>query len=496
MKYVLVLGNQLFRKRSSCISAGDTIFMAEDYGLCTHFRYHRQKLYFFLAAMRHYRDYLRESPGTTVVYHELAEDPASEPPYEERLREFLEEHEVSTLHVHEIEDKFFEERVKKLCEERSIELVIEPSPMFLVSRGKFNEYLGRVERPFMKTFYEELRRETGYLMAGKSPIGGQYSFDAENRKRLPKDLEVPEVAESSGAEHTHVVEELVNAVFSDHPGEERHCWLPVTHDGADRWLEKFFDERFKLFGDYEDALAKKTPFLFHSGISALLNIGLLTPEGVLEAAIEREEVPLNSREGFLRQVLGWREFVRGIYQNYSEEQEKRNFWNHTRKLKSCWYDGTTEIPPVDDAIAKAHRYGYNHHIERLMVLSNVMLLTEIDPREVHRWFMEMYVDSSDWVMGPNVYGMAQYSDGGIFATKPYTCGSNYIRKMSTDYGKGDWCDELDGLYWRFIDLHEDFYRSNGRMSQIVGNLERMASDRKERIFAAAERCIERVSAKN
>ena len=176
-----------------------------------------------------------------------------------------------------------------------------------------------------------------------------------------------------------------------------------------------------------------------------------------------KNIPMNSLEGYVRQVIGWREFIRGIYHNFDEVQSKSNFWNHKRKLNENWYTGNTGIPPLDDAIKKANRFGYCHHIERLMIISNIMLLSQIHPQEVFKWFMEMFVDSSDWVMGPNVYGMAQFSDGGIFATKPYICGSNYLLKMS-NYKKGDWCNEVDGLYWGFINNNRDFFAKNPRMS--------------------------------
>jgi deoxyribodipyrimidine photolyase-related protein len=187
--------------------------------------------------------------------------------------------------------------------------------------------------------------------------------------------------------------------------------------------------------------------------------------------------------------MGWREFVRGIYQNFSEEQDKRNFFNHQRKLTHHWYDGTTGLPPVDDAIKKAQKYGYCHHIERLMILSNVMLLSELHPHEVHKWFMEMFIDSADWVMGPNVYGMGQFSDGGIFATKPYISGSNYILKMS-DYKKGEWSEVWDGLFWRFIGKNKVFLSKNPRLNMMVKTLEKMEANKKKRLLSLAQDFIE------
>jgi deoxyribodipyrimidine photolyase-related protein len=209
---------------------------------------------------------------------------------------------------------------------------------------------------------------------------------------------------------------------------------------------------------------------------------LITPGAVIKTALafaKKHDVPINSLEGFVRQITGWREFIHGIYRHYSVRQETSNFFNHTRKLKDCWYDGTTGLPPLDDAIKKAGRLGYCHHIERLMIVGNTMLLCELDPVEAHRWFMEMFVDSADWVMGPNVYGMTQFADGGIFATKPYICGSNYWLKMS-DYKRGPWCDTVDALYWSFIDKHLDYFRSNPRLSVMPMALQKMDPEKLKR----------------
>lgn len=469
--------------------------MAEDYGLGTHFRYHKQKIILFLAAMRGYADELRRL-GAEVFYFPLTPQ-ATALTFEEKLHRFLKETNTSHLSVFEIEDKFFERRIQSLAVEAGIELETLPSPMFLVSRASFAEYVRRQKKPFMKSFYEELRRKTGILMDDDlRPVGGQFSFDTENRKRLPKGTLPPPLPPAAATEHVRAVAALCEEIFSGHPGDGAAFWLPTTREASLRWLRKFLDERFAGFGAYEDAISSRSDVLYHSALSPLLNLGLLTPGEVIDEALasaEQNRVPLSSLEGFIRQVIGWREFVRGIYQCFSEQEDELNFWGHTAPLGRCWYDATTGIPPVDDAIRKALRLGYNHHIERLMLLSNVMLLSELNPREVHRWFMEMYVDSSDWVMGPNVYGMAQFSDGGIFATKPYICGSNYILKMS-DYQSGDWCDVVDGLYWSFIDKHRKFYATNARTKVIVGNLERLGSERKEKIYRAADAFREHASA--
>jgi deoxyribodipyrimidine photolyase-related protein len=480
---LVVLGDQLFPHKFYKPHLGKLVFMAEDVGLCTHFKYHKHKLIFFLAAMRTYADELRAG-GHSVHYEELGDVP-----YVDRLRAFLRKKKVTKVSVGEIQDKFFEAALLGALAADGVACEVLETPMFLCSRREFKNYLFHHPKPFMKTFYEGERKRLKILLAGKGkPEGGQWSFDVENRKKAPKTLTNKELVRFAPTAHVEAVSALVEARFPDHPGEARNFWLPVDRKGALRSLRHFVDHHISDFGSYQDAITPRAPFLYHSIISPAVNAGLLTPAEVIEAVTTAREkdpaIPLASVEGFVRQVMGWREFVRGIYQNFSEEQERRNFWGHERKLTDHWYAGTTGLPPVDDAIRKANEYGYCHHIERLMVLSNAMLLSELDPREVHRWFMELFVDSADWVMGPNVYGMGQFSDGGIFATKPYISGSNYILKMS-DYKKGDWCDVWDGLFWRFIGNHTEFFARNPRLSMMARQLEKMDPVRKKRLLGLA-----------
>ena len=264
--------------------------------------------------------------------------------------------------------------------------------------------------------------------------------------------------------------------------------MPLTRQEALKNLDNFLNIKFNNFGSYEDAILIEDNFLFHSALSPSLNLGLITPKEIIAKVliyISDNEIPLNSSEGFIRQIIGWREFIRGVYQVKGDEQEKSNFFNFSNKINNSWYSGTTGIPPLDDAIKFSNLFGYTHHINRLMIISNIMTLSEIDPNQVYKWFMEMYVDSSDWVMVSNVYGMGTYADGGIFSTKPYICGSNYILKMS-NYKKGDWCDIVDGLYWRFVHKHFDSIKNNHRLSFMKKTLEKMKIDRREMIFKKAE----------
>ena len=294
--------------------------------------------------------------------------------------------------------------------------------------------------------------------------------------------------------HADDVKQDVQKYFDNHPGE-LNSWLPDNRKDAKQSLKKFLDQRFKFFGTYEDAMQEQQNFLFHSMLSPLLNVGLLTPKEVIDSALnhaESNDIPLNSLEGFIRQIIGWREFIRGVYQEKSEIEFESNYWDHKNKINSNWYDGSTGLDPLDDVIRMVNEYGYTHHIPRLMILSNVFTLCEIDPKEIYRWFMEMFVDSSEWVMVPNVFGMGTFADGGIMSTKPYTCGSNYVLKMS-NYKKGPWCEVLDGLYWRFTEKHRDFYESNPRLSILTRSLDKMDPERKERIFGLADDFIKKNS---
>ncbi len=460
--------------------------MAESHDFCTHYQYHQHKLVLFLANMRAHAKELKQKKYS-IEYQELI--PSEGVTFLNKLETYLTAHpHVKEIELFEVEDKFFELALLDFCKQKKLKLSFLESPMFLSSRANFKAYLATTKRPFMKTFYERERKRIKVLVEQGKPIGEQWSFDEENRQALNTNIPIPDLPSTSPDAVTKSVIQLVQKEFASHPGDASTYWMPTTRKEWLSWLNDFVQERLERFGPYQDALSTRKPFLFHSILSPAINMGVLTPlevVRVVEDAFHQRNLPLNSVEGFIRQLMGWREFVRGVYQNFSEKEEATNFWKHKKMLTPHWYQGNFGIPPLDEAVAKAMRWGYLHHIERLMVVGNMMTLLEIDPKEAHRWFMELFVDSSDWVMGPNVYGMALFADGGIFATKPYICGSNYYRKMGK-YPKGDWCDVVDGLYWGFIDKHVDFFKKNPRLSMMVRTLEKMDSSRKENIFTAAK----------
>ncbi len=493
-KRLLVLfGNQLFA--NDCIAQTDphAIFMAESGHMCRRYPAHSQKLVLVLSAMRSKADRLCEA-GHRVFYTKLEE--AGDRSFSALLAAHLSEHPYDELVHFETESPSMEARLESLCAGRGIVRRAFESPMFVTNHATFEEYRKSHKRLFMADFYRWQRKRMGILVDSKgNPLGGKWSYDEENRKKLPKGLVPPPLPKPSWTGHTRDVVELVKKTFAEHPGDPSEFWLPTTEQGAEAALRAFLDERFELFGDYEDALSKEHPFLFHSVLSALLNHGLLTPRRVLDLVLQKAEsdgVRTNSLEGFVRQVIGWREFVRGVWHTLPQGHWEQNFWNHHARLTKHWYEGTTDIPPLDDAIRRARARGYNHHIERLMVLGNMMLLCRVEPSEAYSWFMEMFIDSADWVMAPNVYGMALFSEGGAFTTKPYICASSYLRKMG-DYPKGEWCEVVDGLYWSFVRDHRAFFEKNPRSKMMTRTLDRLDDARKTRIFELADAFIGRIT---
>ena len=482
----LILGNQLFPHKHLRKYKDSTIFMCESFDLCTFQKHHKLKLILFLSSMRSYADELKKNKFK-VNYIDLKKD--FKISYEKKLENFIKKNKFEELISFEIEDKFFEKKISTLCKKNKIKLTFIQSPMFLNSRDEFKNYLSKTKKPFMANFYKIARAKTDILMENNKPKGGKWSFDEDNRKKLPKDIKIPEMITAKETKHTKVLKQQINTIFKNHPGQVDNFWLPTTYDDAVKWLDYFINKKFNLFGDYEDAVDTNNNFLFHSVLSPMINLGLLTPELIIERVRKVEnKIKINSYEGYIRQIIGWREFIRGIYQNYDQQLEENNFFQHKNSLTKKWYDGTTGLDPLDHSIKNAQKYGYTHHIERLMVLCNIMNLCEIKPNEVYNWFMEMFVDSSDWVMSPNVYGMGLFSDGGIFSTKPYICGSSYFMKMM-NFKRGNWNDIMDGLYWRFINKNRKFFQSNPRLNMMVNIYDKMNTERKNHIIKKANQFI-------
>jgi len=489
---LLILGNQLFPIEHIKKTKVKKVFMAEDFGLTTYHKHHKLKILMFLWAMRQYRDELVEN-GYTVYYYSI-EDKNFKISYEDKLLAAIKKYKIEKINYFEIEDHFFEDIFNKFIIKNKIQTKLIQSPMFLLSRTDFVEFAQTQKNLIrMASFYQKMRIKMSILIDENTrPIGGKWSYDEENRKKIPVNIAIPEKTSLINNNDINDLKNKINLIFKDHPGSLDCLWMPTNRQEALKWMDKFFKTKFHNFGIYEDAIIDNNNFLFHSALSPIVNMGLLTPDENNQKAVnfsKQESVPLNSLEGFIRQMIGWREFIRGIYHYKGREEKKSNFWQHNRRLTSDWYEGTTGIKPLDDVIKDCLKYGYTHHIPRLMIVCNIMNLCRIHPDEIYNWFMEMFVDSSDWVMVPNVYGMGTFADGGIFATKPYSCGSNYILKMS-NYKRGDWCEIVDGLYWKFMSDNLSFFKNNHRLSIMVRSLEKMNETKKDRIFQKATEFIE------
>ena len=491
MKLFLILGNQLFPVSNFEEFRNDHIFyMAEDYELCSYEKHHKLKILLFLSSMRSHADQLKKKKFK-LEYKKIDSNDFKKD-YLEKIKKFIKTKRIKEITSFEIEDKFFEKKIESFIKKNDLIWNKIKSPMFLNSRAEFNDYLSKNKKPFMATFYKTTRQKLNILMKNDgNPEGGKWSFDEDNRKKLPQDTKIPKFPNITETKHTKNLKPIIEKIFKDHPGNTQNFWFATEYNDVVKLLNFFLKEKSNLFGDYEDAVSQKNNILFHSALSPYINLGLITPEFIVSKTLQfhkKNKIRLNSLEGYVRQVIGWREFMRGIYQKYSDEMEKKNFFKHNRKMKNSWYEGTTGLPPLDYAIKNALKHGWSHHIERLMILSNIMNLCELKPKIVYKWFMEMFVDSSDWVMVPNVYGMGLYSEGGIFATKPYICGSSYFMKMM-DFKKGDWCNTMDGLYWRFINRNRSFFLKNPRLSMMVRIFDKMKSDRKKLILSEAEKFI-------
>jgi deoxyribodipyrimidine photolyase-related protein len=491
-KSLFILGSQqLFPPKCLKGHENDLFVMVEDRAFGSPFKCHKQKLVFQLSSMRHYARELKQH-DFNLVYFELKEIEGYS--YETFLAKVLKESQLSTITCFEFEDHDREYRLYRFCEENGIELEVKPSPAFLVTRKEFQNFLKQERRPLPSTFYESQRRRLKILMESNGkPVGGVFSYHDEQRLKWPQKTHCPKIPVPIHDEIDKAVIKLVDQRFPDHPGEALTLWHPTSRETALESLQDFCKYRLPEYGPYDEALCSEEDFLFHSVLSTSLNAGFLLPSDVIETALQYSKevyVPLNSLESFIHKVFGCREYVRGMYQNFGEEQMKGNFWHHHRQMNPSWHNGTTGVPPLDDAIKKALRLSYNHHVERLAVLANMMTLSEIEPASAYKWFMEMHMDSAEWVTAPNVFGMGLHADGGTLGTRPHLLGSHNWLKLS-DYSKDDWCLEVDGLYWRFIEKHKDYFAAFPSFSSTTENIEKIPAERREMLTRAAESFLTR-----
>ena len=504
-----ILGDQLTRTISSLRGPAkdDTvIFMAEVWDEATNVKHHQQKIALVFSAMRHFAAELSDA-GWTVDYIRLDEDDNSDNLTGELARA-IERHDPREVHVTEASEWRVRQMQDEWQEKFACPVEILPDDRFICTHQEFSEWAEDRKHLTMEHFYREMRRKTGLLMTddgqGKMvPVGGEWNSDKENRQP-PKDGEMnaPARPKFEPDEITLEVITLVADRFGSHFGRLEPMHWPVTRDQAEQAAEAFFTERLTQFGPYQDAMVHGSDDLYHSMLSTSINLGLLDPLDLCqraEAAYDAGDAPLNSVEGFIRQIIGWREYIRGFYWHFMPELETRNNLDATRELPEFFWTGETDMRCLSDCIRSTHDNAHAHHIQRLMVLGNFCLLAGIDPRQVQDWFLIVYADAFEWVEMPNVVGMILYAEGGHLATKPYAASGNYINKMS-DYCKecsysvskktGDGACPFNPLYWHFMDRHRDLLEKNHRVGRIYSNWDRMGEDKQSEYLNSAQKFLD------
>lgn len=482
----LVLGDQLSTTLSALEGldpARDIILMAEVMGEATYVRHHKQKIAFIFSAMRHFAAELR-ARGVALDYIAL-DDPRNSGTLEGEITRAIGRHAPDRLVLTEPGEWRVWRMMQDWREELGIPVEIREDDRFIASRDDFHRWAKGRKAFRMEFFYREMRRKTGLLMDGDNPLGGQWNFDAENRKRLPDAHPLPARLRFAPDDVTHEVLALVRRCFPQHFGDLEAFGWPVTRAEALRALDHFVEVALPSFGDYQDAMKRGEDFAFHSLLAPALNVGLLTPMEVClaaERAYLEGSAPLNAVEGFIRQVLGWREFVRGLYWHTMPAYAATNALGANRPLPAFYWTGQTDMACMAECIAATRRNAYAHHIQRLMVTGNFALLAGVRPAEIEEWYLAVYADAFEWVELPNVHGMVMHADGGLLGSKPYAASGAYINRMS-DYCRscrydpkakpGAGACPFNALYWSFLADHRATLAGNPRMALPYRALESM-----------------------
>lgn len=496
MRLRLVLGDQLTRDVAALRDLGpdDVVVMAEVMGEATYVKHHKQKIVFVLSAMRHFADELR-AEGITVDYIRL-DDADNTGSISGELQRAVARHRPSGVVVTSPGEWRLLSTLKAL--DLGISIDIREDDRFFATTARFAAWAADRKVLRMEFFYREMRRDTDLLMEGDTPAGGQWNFDHDNRKRLPKSQALPPRFGCAPDQTTQDVMALVRARFADHFGDLDSFEWAVTRKDALRTLDDFLRDALPNFGKYQDAMASGEPFVFHAVISPYLNAGLLTAREVCVAA-EREyferRAPLNAVEGFIRQILGWREYVRGVYWLKMPDYAETNALNATRPLPWLYWSGETDMHCMAEAIGQTKRTAYSHHIQRLMVTGNFALLAGIAPKEIAEWYLVVYADAFEWVELPNVQGMSQFADGGLLASKPYASSGAYIDRMSdfcpscvydVKVKSGPKACPFNFLYWAFLIRNAPMLRGNQRMAMPYRTLAGWDEGHKAAVTAEAE----------
>jgi deoxyribodipyrimidine photolyase-related protein len=454
MKIFILYPNQLFKNIQNLIDK--KVLLIEEPLVFSQYEFHIQKLILHRASMKFYENYLFQN-GIDVEYFED--------------ESYLEIYKDEEIFIYELFDNYLEKKVYK----NFSNMTTIKNPNFINPKDK---------NKFLHKFYINRRKELDIFMQDGKPLFDKYSFDEDNRKKLPKDIKIPPTL---AFENEFVKEALIYCKKFKSVGVCDNFYYPTTFDEASLQLDYFLKEKFENFGSFQDAITKDESqyFLFHSNISSSLNIGLLSLDDVIQSIINAN-APYNAKEGFIRQIIGWREFMLRVYEDDGVLLRNSNFFEFSNEIPNSILNAYSGITPLDDCIKKLNNSAYNHHIERLMILGNIFLLLEIKPNSVYEFFMKYYIDAYDWVMVGNVYGMSGFSDGGSITTKPYIASSNYILKMS-DYKKSEpWCEIIDALYWRFLYKYSSKFEKNPRMAMQIALLNKMPKEKLENHLKIAD----------
>lgn len=506
-RLILLLGDQLSSEISSLRDANkdrDVLLMAEVAEEAAYVPHHKKKIAFLFSAMRHHTQRLRQD-GWTVRYVRL-DDKANAGNLPDQLSRELSNSDLSQVVMTEPGEYRLKKSLLDWAKAQHIDLDMREDDRFVCSHAEFQTWAQGRKQLRMEYFYREMRRKTGLLMNGDAPEGGKWNYDAENRKPAKGDLFMPQPRQMARDAITEEVLQLVGTHFPNNFGALEPFWLAVTRQDALLALEHFVKTALPRFGDYQDAMLSDEPFLYHSVLSQYLNAGLLEPMEIcrrVERAFYEGDAPLNSVEGYIRQIIGWREYVRGIYWLKMPGYTEANHFGANRPLPAFYWTAQTDMTCMADAITQTRDHAYAHHIQRLMVTGNFAMLAGIDPQEVHEWYLAVYADAYEWVEAPNVIGMSQFADGGLLASKPYAASGNYINKMSdhcqtcrydVKQKTGPDACPFNPLYWDFLIRNEDKLRGNPRLGNAYRTWDRMSPDKQHSYRRSAAAVLDGLSA--
>ncbi len=492
---VLILGDQLSYNISSFNDfdpAQDMVLMCEVWEEATYVKHHKKKIAFLFSAMRHFAQSL-EDRGYRVSYTQLDISGDTDSSFGSELMRAIDQFSPHKVIVTEAGEYRVAEDMKQWAERFHIDVDIREDTRFLSNIAEFAAWADGRKTLRMEFFYREMRRKYNILMDGDSPVGGQWNYDSENRSPAQDNMRIPKPLIFEPDDISNACMDLVEARFADHFGDIKPFYFAVTHEQAEHVLDKFIKERLPNFGTYQDAMLQGEPWMYHAHISFYLNCGLLDPLKTIQRAEQAYfdgHTPLNAVEGFIRQILGWREYVRGIYWLKMPDYQDENFLEAKRDLPWFFWDGKTKMNCLRQCVLETKENAYAHHIQRLMVLGNFALLAGLDPKQVNEWYLIVYADAYEWVEMPNVSGMILYADGGYLASKPYAASGAYINRMS-DYCKncsykvskknGPEACPFNYLYWDFFIRHEDTLKGNPRLNHSYRTLSKMSDEKRAAI---------------